>query len=105
MNEVQSELPRIELEVYGLTFRLRAPAEDHDRIRRAARHVENVMRELVVSQTSPDTSRLALQAALIISMDYFKAVEEEVNRNGATNESNRRVDELLQRIEDSLRAL
>lgn len=105
MSENPIETPRVELEIYGITFRLRAPGEDHDRIRRAARHVDNQMRELVVSHATPDTARLAIQAALLIAMDFYKLMEDEASLHGARNENQQRVDDLLQRLDDSLRAL
>lgn len=95
----------LEVEIYGLPFRLRAPIEEHDRLRRAARHVDNVMREVVVSQVTPDTARLAMQAAFLITVDYLKLMDDIANRNGATDENKRRVDDLLHRLEESLKSL
>ena len=105
MSDSEREPAKLELEIYGLTFRLRAPAEDHDRLKRAARHVDNVMRELTVSQTTPDTSRLAIQAAFMITLDYIKLMDDIAHESGATDENRRRVDQLLQRLEDSLKSL
>jgi cell division protein ZapA (FtsZ GTPase activity inhibitor) len=105
MSEPEPEALRLEVEVYGLTFRLRAPLEDHDRLRRSARHVDNVMRELVVSQTTPDTTRLAIQAAFMITLDYIKLMDDIANETGATDENKKRVDQLLERLEESLKSL
>lgn len=95
----------LEVDIYGLPFKLRAPVEEHDRLRRAARHVDNVMREVMVSYVTPDTARLAIQAAFLITVDYMKLMDDIANRNGATDENKRRVDDLLQRLEESLKSL
>ena len=96
---------RLEVEIFNLTFRLKAPPDEHERLRRAARHVDTVMRELMVSQTSPDTARLAIQSALLISRDYLKLMDDIATADGVTSESRRRVDELVQRLDESLRSL
>jgi cell division protein ZapA (FtsZ GTPase activity inhibitor) len=95
----------LEVDIYGLPFKLRAPIEEHDRLRRAARHVDNVMREVMVSHVTPDTARLAMQAAFLITVDYMKLMDDIANRNGATDDNKRRVDDLLQRLEESLKSL
>lgn len=100
----QDNLP-LELEIYGLPFRVRAPWEEHERLQRAARHVDNVMRQIVVSQITPDTARLAIQAALRISHDYMRMADDIANETGATDENKRRVDDLLERLENSLKTL
>lgn len=100
-----SEVPRIEVEIYNMVFRLRAPVEEHDRLKRAARHVDNVLRELVVSQTSPDTTRLAIQAAFLISHDYLKIAEDITGREGVATKSVERMDDLLRRLDESLEQL
>lgn len=105
MSDEQKEQSRLELDIYGHTFRLRAPAEDHDRLKRAARRVDEVLREISVSQVTPDTTRLGIQAAFLISLDYVKLVDDIDNRNGATDENRKKVDDLLQRLEESLREL
>ena len=55
---------KLEFTIYNLPFRLRAPVEEHDRLRRAAKHVDELMKQLSESQVTPDTAKLALQAAL-----------------------------------------
>ncbi len=106
MSDQQPEdASRVELDIFGMVFRLRAPSEEHDRLKRAARHVDNVMRELVVNMTTPDTTRLAIQAAFLITMDYVKLMDDIATDSGVTNEVRRRVDDLTQRLDESLRSL
>ena len=105
MSDVQKEPLRLELDIYGHVFRLRAPLEEQDRLKRAARHVDNVLREISVSQATPDSTRLGIQAAFLIALDYIKLMDDIANRNGTTDETRKRVDDLLQRLEESLRAL
>lgn len=96
---------KLDLDIYGIEFRLRAPVDEHERLRHAARHVENVMRGLENSQNVSDTARLAIQTAFMITLDYYKLVDDVANRNGSADESIRRVDVLLQRLEESLKSL
>src|SRR5205814_1789493 len=105
MSDSGHEAQPLELDIYGQSFRLRAPWDEHDRLQRAARHVDNVMRQIVVAQITPDTSRLAIQAALRISYDYLRLMDDIAHETGATDENKRRVDDLLQRLEESLKTL
>ncbi len=104
MNDTD-KTPKLDLEIYGQAFRVRAPEEDHERLQDAARHVTQVMRKLENTQTSPDTARLAMQAALLISADYHKLKDEFDDKTGATAENKRRVDMLIERLEESLKSL
>lgn len=101
----KDQTPRLELDIFGQQFRLRAPEEDHARLKRAARHVDSVMRELMVSQTTTDTVRLAMQAALVITVDYYKYMDDATARSGTADENKRRVDSLIQKLEESLKSL
>jgi cell division protein ZapA (FtsZ GTPase activity inhibitor) len=105
MTEPEKTSIPVELDIYGHSFRLRAPTDEHDRIKRAARHVDNVLRELVVSQTTPDTGRLAIQAAFLITLDYLKLMDDIHQESGITDEVKRRVDDLTRRLDESLRTL
>ncbi|MBX7246088.1 MAG: cell division protein ZapA [Candidatus Sumerlaeaceae bacterium] len=102
MSDEERDSERLELEIYGLVFRLRAPVEEHDRLKRAGRQVDNAIRELAVSQKTPDSTRLAIQAAFLISHDFIKLMDDFAAKNGVTDETRRRVDDLLQRIDDSI---
>jgi cell division protein ZapA (FtsZ GTPase activity inhibitor) len=84
---------------------LRAPVEEHDRLRRAARHVDNVMREQAVHLTTNDTARLAIQAAFLVALDYIKLMDDIASESGVTDEVRRRVDDLTMRLDESLRSL
>jgi cell division protein ZapA (FtsZ GTPase activity inhibitor) len=105
MSEESHDPTRLELDIYGLPFRLRAPIEEHDRLRRAARHVDNVMREQSVNMTTNDTARLAMQTAFLVALDYMKLMDDIAGENGVTDQVRRRVDELMQRLDESLKSL
>lgn len=105
MTDDERDSLKIELDIFNLPFRLRAPADEHDRLRRAARHVNDVMRELVVNRQSPDSTRLAIQAAFLIAHDYIKLMEDTSRVDGVNDETRRRVDELLRRLDESLSQL
>lgn len=105
MSDVDKEPLRLELEIHGHTFRLRAAAEEHERLQRAARHVDGVLDELTASQPTSDTTRLGIQAAFLIALDYIKLMDDADARNGITDATKKRVDEMVQRLEESLKSL
>ena len=105
MTDDERDSLKIELDIFNLPFRLRAPADEHDRLRRAARHVNDVMRELVVSQSTPDTVRLAIQAAFLITHEYVKLMDDHARQIGLTDDRQRRVEDLIARLDESLRSL
>jgi len=105
MSNQQNEIPRLEVEIFGLTFRMRAPEEEHDRLKRAARHVDNVLRELGQSQSTPDTARQAIQAAFLITHDYIKLMDDLAQQTGLTDERQKRVDDMLAKLDESLKTL
>lgn len=66
---------RLEVILGGHVFRLRAPIEEHDCLKKAANYVNTTMEELRVAGGGPavvDTTTLALQTAFRISHEYFK---------------------------------
>lgn len=93
---------KLEFTIYNLPFRLRAPLEEHDRLRRAARHVDDMMRELSASQTTPDSAKLALQAALLSTVEYYKVIDDAAHAVGMTEDVKRRVDSLIEQLESEL---
>lgn len=93
---------KLEFTIYNLPFRLRAPLEDHDRLRRAARHVDELMRQLSESQVTPDTGKLALQAALLSTVEYFKVIDDTATAMGLTEDVKRRVDFIIDTLEQEL---
>lgn len=97
-----SSASKLEFTIYNLPFRLRAPVQEHDRLRRAARHVNELMQELSASQTTPDTSKLALQAALLSTVEYFKVIDDAASAVGLTEDVKRRVDMLIDQLEQEL---
>ena len=105
MSEIPEDPTRLELTVFNMTFRLRAPTEEHERLMRAARHVDSVMNDLAQNMATPDTTRLAIQSAFVITLDYMKLMDDISTDNGMTNELRRRVEELNQRVDESLKGL
>jgi len=93
---------KLEFTIYNLPFRLRAPVEEHDRLRRAARQVDEMMRELSASQVTPDTVKLALQAALLSTVDYLKVIDDAQSAAGLTEDVRRRVEHLIEQLETEL---
>lgn len=92
----------LELEIFNLMFRLRAPKEEHERLMRAGKHVDTVMRELVASQPSADTTRLAIQAAFLIASDYFRTLDESVAGPGKAGEVGSRINDILKGLDIAL---
>lgn len=92
----------LELEIYSLSFRLRAPRDEHERLQRAAHHVDSVMRELVAGQPSADTTRLAIQAAFLIASDYFRNMDENFAGGTDSNKAMHRVDDILRGLDIAL---
>ena len=97
-----SSASKLEFTIYNLPFRLRAPVEEHERLKRAARHVDELMQELSASQTTPDTGKLALQAALLSTVEYFKVIDDAASAVGLTEDVKRRVDMLIDQLEQEL---
>lgn len=93
---------KLEFTIYNLPFRLRAPIEEHDRLRRAARQVDDMMQELSSSQVTPDTSKLALQAALLSTVEYLKIMDDASSAVGLTEDVKRRVDHLIEQLDYEL---
>ena len=92
----------LEFTIYNLPFRLRAPIEEHDRLRRAARQVDDMMQELRSSQVTPDTGKLALQAALLSTVEYLKVIDDAASAVGLTEDVKRRVEHLIDQLEQEL---
>lgn len=66
---------RLEVILGGHVFRLRAPIEEHDCLKKASNYVNTTMEELRTAGGGPavvDTTTLALQTAFRISHEYFK---------------------------------
>ena len=93
---------KLELEIYNLSFRLRAPAEEHERLQRAARHVDALMRQLSENQTTPDTSKLAMQAALLTTAEYYRMMDDHSIAHGITDDVKQRVDTLIEQLDQHL---
>ena len=71
---------RIEVTLHGHVFRLRAPLEEHECLKKAAAHVNTIMEQLRTAGSGPavvDTATLALQAAFRISHEYYKMMSGE----------------------------
>lgn len=65
---------KLEIKLAGHIFRLRAPIEEHECLKKAADHVNDTMDSLR-SAGGPavvDTAMLALQTAFRVSHEYFK---------------------------------
>ncbi len=93
---------KLEFTIYNMPFRLRAPVEEHERLKRAARHVDEMMRELSASQITPDTGKLALQAALLSTVEYYKVIDDANAAVGLTEDVKRRVDDLIEQLDQEL---
>ena len=76
--------------------------EEHERLRRAARHVDELMHQLSESQVTPDTGKLALQAALLSTVEYFKIIDDAASVVGLTEDVKRSVDYLIETLEQEL---
>ena len=67
---------RLEVILGGHVFRLRAPIEEHDCLKKASNYVNTTMEELRTAggggPAVVDTTTLALQTAFRISHEYFK---------------------------------
>ena len=93
---------KLEFTIYNLPFRLRAPEEEHDRLRRAARQVDEMMQSLSASQVTPDTGKLALQAALLSTAEYLRIVDDAASAAGLTDDVKHRVESLISQLEKEL---
>lgn len=98
----ESNPSKLEFTIYNMPFRLRAPEEEHERLRRAARHVDDLMAQLSSTQVTPDTGKLALQAALLSTVEYFKLIDDAQSAVGLTEDVKRRVDYLIDALEQEL---
>src|SRR5690606_10994468 len=97
-----SSAAKLEFTIYNLPFRLREPVEDHERLKRAAKHVDELMRHLSETQVTPDTGKLALQAALLSTVEYYKIIDDAAIAVGMTEDVKRRVDNLIAQLENEL---
>lgn len=97
-----SSATKLEFTIYNMPFRLRAPVEEHERLKRAARHVDELMQQLSSSQVTPDTGKLALQAALLSTVEYYKVIDDAASAVGLTEDVKRRVDTLIEQLEQEL---
>jgi len=93
---------KLEFTIYNLPFRLRAPVEEHERLVRAARQVDEMMKELSASQVTPDTGKLALQAALLSTVEYLKVIDDTAHAVGLTEDVKRRVERLIEQLDQEL---
>jgi cell division protein ZapA (FtsZ GTPase activity inhibitor) len=106
MSKEPANIPaKLEFEIFNLPFRLRAPEDEHERLKRAARHVDNLMRELSNSQVTPDTGKLAMQAALLATVEYYKLIDDAAAAIGMTEDVRRRVENLIEQLDSELEAL
>ncbi|MGI8906897.1 MAG: cell division protein ZapA [Candidatus Sumerlaeaceae bacterium] len=96
---------KLEFEIYNLPFRLRAPEDEHERLRRAARHVDTLMRDLSSKLTTPDTGKLAMQAALLVTVEYYKMIDDASAVHGLTDDVRKRVDGLIDMLDEQLNVL
>jgi cell division protein ZapA (FtsZ GTPase activity inhibitor) len=96
---------KLEFEIYNMPFRLRAPEDEHDRLKRAAKHVDSTIRELASQQTTPDTGKLAMQAALLVTVEYYKIIDDAASAIGVTEDVRRRVDGLINKLDEQLHVL
>src|SRR4051794_40407839 len=93
---------KLEFEIYNLPFRLRAAEDEHERLKRAAKHVDSMMRELSSQQTTPDTAKLAIQTALLITVEYYKMIDDASAVHGLTDDVRKRVEGLIERLDEQL---
>ena len=96
---------QLQFEIYNLPFRLRAPEHEHERLKRAAKHVDTLMRDLGTKLITPDTGKLAMQAALLVTVEYYKMIDDASAVHGLTDEFRRRVDDLIERLDEQLHIL
>lgn len=107
MSEPTSNNPptKLEVEIHNLVFRLRAPEEDHDRLRRAAKRVDDMLRGLAESSVTPDTAKLAIQAALLATVEYYKVIDDATAAIGLTDDIQRRIDNLIDILDQELNTI
>src|SRR6478672_8915673 len=96
---------QLQFEIYNLPFRLRAPQNEHERLKRAARHVDTLMRDLGGKTITPDTGKLAMQAALLVTVEYYKMIDDATAVHGLTDDVRKRVDNLIERLDEQLHVL
>lgn len=96
---------KLEFEIYNMPFRLRAPENEHERLKRAARHVDGLMRDLSGKTITPDTGKLAMQAALLVTVEYYKMIDDASAVHGLTDDVRRRVDDIIDRLDQQLEIL
>lgn len=96
---------KLEFEIYNLPFRLRAPENEHERLKRAAKHVDTLMRDLSGKMITPDTGKIAMQAALLVTVEYYKMIDDASAVHGLTDDVRRRVDDLIDRLDEQLNVL
>jgi cell division protein ZapA len=101
-DESKKQPTKLEFEIFNLPFKLRAPDDEHERLRRAARHVDTVMRDLSNSQNTPDTAKIAMQTALLITVEYYKMIDDITTAHGLTDDVRQRVERLIQKLEKQL---
>lgn len=107
MSETSSNNPptKLEFEIYNMVFRLRAPEEDHERLRRAAKRVDELIRGLNEASPTPDTGKLAIQAALLSTVEYYKVIDDASAAMGLSQDIQRRIENLIEQLDQELNSL
>ncbi len=105
MSDTPSSIISLELEIYGQRFHVRAPANEAERLKVAAKYVDETIREVLAMGTTRDTGRLAIQAALMIAVEFYKLKDDIHAEMGLTEEVKRRVNELIARLDQTLKVL
>jgi len=105
MSEAPANIVGIDLDIYGQRFHVRAPASERERLEQAGRYVEQTIQQLLEMGTTHDTGRLAIQAALMIAVELFKLRDDIHAEAGLTEEVKRRVNDLISRLDHTLKAL
>ncbi len=105
MNDLSSNMTTVDLDIYGQRFLVRAPANERERLEEASHYVDQMIRQLDQAGTSRDTGRLAIQAALMIAVELFKLKDDIHAEVGLTEEVKRRVNEIIEKLDYTLRTL
>ncbi|MGC8740284.1 MAG: cell division protein ZapA [Candidatus Sumerlaeaceae bacterium] len=105
MSDLSSNMVTVELDIYGQRFVVRAPANERQRLEEAGQYVDQMIRQLHDAGSSRDTGRLAIQAALMIAVELFKLKDDIHAEVGLTEEVKRRVNDIIERLDQTLRKL
>lgn len=105
MSETPSSIISLELEIYGQRFHVRAPESEAARLKLAAKHVDETIHQVLAMGTTRDTGRLAIQAALMVAVEFYKLKDDIHAEMGLTEEVKRRVNELIDRLDQTLKVL